>query len=166
MTETRDPEKWVWTEADFDRMGWHDCVIHALAFRPERYELLLDLDYMFEWVKPRQDETHYRFWIAPAVLVFENAHSIRFDVDTSGGLQIMSVKRASVRRPKNADYIVREEEWEWEIDLLEGQIALWSVGYKLYVRSRPILNSQQYLKETERGGFSFQEGHEAITAAV
>jgi hypothetical protein len=25
-------EKWIWTEADFDVMGWHDSSIHALAF--------------------------------------------------------------------------------------------------------------------------------------
>jgi hypothetical protein len=27
-------EKWIWTEADFDVMGWHDSQIHAMAFFP------------------------------------------------------------------------------------------------------------------------------------
>jgi hypothetical protein len=25
-------EKWEWTDADFDKMGWHDCSIYAMRF--------------------------------------------------------------------------------------------------------------------------------------
>ena len=45
-------EKWIWTEADFDVMGWHDSQIHATAFFPEDFELVLDIDYIFDWVHP------------------------------------------------------------------------------------------------------------------
>jgi hypothetical protein len=45
-------QKPVWTEADFEQMGWHDVHIHAVAFRPEIFELWLDIDYIFGWVDP------------------------------------------------------------------------------------------------------------------
>ncbi len=157
MFEMREPEKWIWTDADFDRMGWHDCVIHAFAFQPERYELLIDLDYIFEWIQPKPDETHYQFWIAPATLRFENAYDISFDLETCGGLSLSSLKRDNPRRPRNADYIGHEEEWEWTLDTNEGQITLQSVGYKQFIRARPRLMPAQSLDLGERGGFSFAQ---------
>jgi hypothetical protein len=44
--------KAVWTEADFDAMGWHDNAIYAIAVEPvpdNPGRLLLDLDYIVEW---------------------------------------------------------------------------------------------------------------------
>jgi hypothetical protein len=48
--------KTVWTEADFDAMDWHDNAVHAVALEPalpDPGRLLLDLDYIVEWVAPR-----------------------------------------------------------------------------------------------------------------
>ncbi len=38
-------EKWVWSQHDFDLMGWHDATVHAFALVPEQFELLLDIGY-------------------------------------------------------------------------------------------------------------------------
>ena len=45
-------EKAVWTDGDFDRMGWHDARVHAIAFHEDEdnAELLLDLDYIVRWI--------------------------------------------------------------------------------------------------------------------
>jgi hypothetical protein len=75
-------EKWIWTEADFEVMGWHDSQIHAMAFFPEEFELVFDIDYIFEWIDPQPNETYYKFWIAPATLVFKNIHDVEFDIDS------------------------------------------------------------------------------------
>jgi len=40
-------EKSVWTETDFEKMGWNDVVIHGLSFGLAQYELLFDIDYIF-----------------------------------------------------------------------------------------------------------------------
>ncbi|MEJ6979425.1 hypothetical protein WG906_03130 [Pedobacter sp. P351] len=46
-----DLENQIWTEQDFDNMGWHDSSIYGIAFgRP--YELSFDIDYIFKWVEP------------------------------------------------------------------------------------------------------------------
>src|SRR4051812_26329180 len=85
----------VWTEADFEQMGWHDVHIHAVAFRPEIFELWLDIDYLFTWVDPQGAETHYSFWVAPATLVFTNVHSLRFDLEShDGDLSLQGIERS------------------------------------------------------------------------
>src|SRR5690348_9572503 len=49
-------EKAVWTDGDFDTMGWHDASVHAIAFHEEEHgaqdALLLDLDYIVRWLDP------------------------------------------------------------------------------------------------------------------
>ena len=80
MHQEYELEKWVWTEEDFERMGWHDSRIYALAFSPETFELLLDIDYIFQWINPEPGETFYKFWVAPATLIFENVSDVDFDI--------------------------------------------------------------------------------------
>jgi len=44
--------KTVWTDADFETMGWHDNAVHAIAVEPappHPGSLLLDIDYIVEW---------------------------------------------------------------------------------------------------------------------
>ncbi len=59
-------EKSMWSEADFDRMGWHDVTVHAFAVQPSPQDpgrLLLDLDYIVEWVPPAQPEDSFGFCV-------------------------------------------------------------------------------------------------------
>ena len=65
-------EQRVWTDEDFDVMGWHDATVHALAF--ESTTLLLDLDYTLgddcEADSEEQRSKMPSFWMSPATLVF------------------------------------------------------------------------------------------------
>jgi hypothetical protein len=76
--------KSVWTEADFDAMGWHDNAVHAVALEPMRDHpgrLLLDLDYIVEWVSAEPPATTLSFWICPATLVFDQAWDLTADIN-------------------------------------------------------------------------------------
>ncbi len=42
-------EKSIWTDLDFENMGWHDSRIHSVAFG-ENFELIFDIDYIFKWL--------------------------------------------------------------------------------------------------------------------
>jgi len=46
-------EKPVWSEADFDRMEWHDATIYAVGFDAASFELLFDVDYICQWLSPK-----------------------------------------------------------------------------------------------------------------
>ena len=62
-----DKLKTIWTDTDFEDMNWHDNVVHALSIIPKEYdyELLLDIDYIFDWVKPEPPQ-NYSFVVAIA----------------------------------------------------------------------------------------------------
>ena len=158
MAEKYELEKWVWTEADFEQMGWHDARIHAIAFLPDSFELMLDIDYILQWVDPAEDETYFKFWVAPATLVFENVYDLHIDLEPFAGVEIQDIHKEKPQKPQNAEYIGRDMEWRWVIEAQEGEISLRAVGYKQYFRSEPIFGEGQSLALDVRGGFSFNRG--------
>jgi hypothetical protein len=160
MVEKYKLEKWIWTEADFEKMGWHDVQIHAFAFMPKTFELVFDIDYILQWVQPdtKKNETYFKFWISPATLVFENIYDLKIEVESDFGIELQNVRREEPQKPKNAEYIDRETEWRWILEAQEGEISLRSVGYKQYLRKEPVLVRAQSLNLEDRGGFSFHRG--------
>jgi hypothetical protein len=149
-------EKPVWTHEDFASMGWHDVVIHAITFRPEVYEFVLDVDYIFAWVDPQPPSPYFSFWISPATLVFQNVVNFKAQMEDPLGLQIMGISRKDPRPPRNADSIPLKTEWTWTIDLLQGEIEFSSAGFCQYIRRSPIRVSAQHFSLEERGGISFE----------
>src|SRR3712207_2867226 len=69
-------DKWIWSDADFDQMGWHATWVHAFAAIPETYEVIFDIDYILRWMPPVPPKDNYAFWVAPATLVFENVWNV------------------------------------------------------------------------------------------
>jgi hypothetical protein len=126
--------------------------IHALSFTDD-YKLLLDIDYIFKWVLT-SNKKNYQFWIAPCTLIFDNVHKIAFESDHTD-LIIDSVTKDDPQRPLNAEYIGKDFEYEWLIEMLAGEISFKSVGYQQYVRRAPVLIQEQKLDIQSRGGISF-----------
>jgi hypothetical protein len=155
MTETSKSyqlDKSIWTEDDFENMGWHDCFIYAFSFG-DNYQFLLDIDYIFKWVEAGKK---YKFWLSPCTLVFENTYDIVIDIESSsGGLHIDEIIRENPQKPKNADFIKKETEFDWIIETQQGSISFKSFGFKQYVRQTPKLLNSQSLGLTDRGGVSF-----------
>jgi hypothetical protein len=153
MSNSYQLEKTTWSDPDFDRMSWHDCPIHAFSFNDE-FELLLDIDYIFEWVQPQKGERFFKFWIAPCTLIFENVYDITFDSEHKQPV-IDYVGRSNPQKPKNSDYIGRDTEYDWDIVMVSSELSFKSVGFKQFVRQNPILSRNQCLKTDERGEISF-----------
>lgn len=153
-------EKSVWTEADFEAMGWHDATIHAIALPKETFELVLDIDYILKWVDPTEGQTHYRFWVSPATLVFWNLHSLVVNLEPHHEVTIHTIERTDPTRPKNADHIGRDTEWRWAIECHQGEITFRSCGYWQHLRAAPRLGNSQSMTAKERGGCSFDRPEE------
>lgn len=147
-------EKWKWTTGDFEQMGWHDCKIHAVAFDEFNFRLLFDIDYIFRWVGPEEDG-YYRFWISPVTLVFENVYDLDIKLGSALGTTIETIRRINPNKPRNSDFIGKDTEWEWNIEVTNGQVNFKSVGYTQYIRKRPVYNKAQEIDFDERGGYSF-----------
>src|SRR2546425_10980345 len=75
-------EKFLLTEEDFEKMGWHDSHIYAVAFRGN-YEFALDIDYIIKWVQPSKDDYCIKFWISPCTLIFENVYHLKFNIEVT-----------------------------------------------------------------------------------
>ena len=145
-------EKALWTEADFELMGWHDVFVHALAF-PEPFEFALDIDYIFKWVLGK--DGYYSFWIAPATLVFWNVSELSIRLEPGNGTEILDLRRESAGRPRNAEHISRDQEWKWNVECSSGDIQFRAAGYRQFIRQYPVFQRQQALAIDLRGGYSF-----------
>lgn len=59
----------IWTNEDFEEMGWHDSYVHAVSFPTSDNGLSLDLDYLFKWVVNHETNL-FDFWVSPCILTF------------------------------------------------------------------------------------------------
>ncbi len=78
-------------------MRWHDAHIHALAFSPNSFQLLFDIDYIFQWVQPSTGEQSYRFWLSPCTLMFNAVHQTRIYLEPLEDVSILDLARSDPR---------------------------------------------------------------------
>ncbi|MGJ8594234.1 MAG: hypothetical protein ACSHXF_16915 [Aquaticitalea sp.] len=138
-------EKWTWTDADFDEMGWHDCPIYAVKFDDK---VVFDIDYILKWNEPKVKGMSYTFWISPATLIFENVSLFKMNFMTEfvNGLEIDGITKSDV---KNST--------EWIIETQEGEITIHSKGFKQIIKREPNLQFGLSIPEIERGNEHFSE---------
>ena len=144
----------IYTEADFESMGWHDCDIHAIALEPlpdHPGRLLLDIDYLVEWQRPDPASRQLAFMVSPATLVFDQAWDLVTNIDLSGWgfqLSILEVERDG---PDERGLST------WKLAGDQFELSISSPGFTLYLRREPIFCEGQWLSAGERGGLSFAE---------
>lgn len=148
-------EKAVWSDKDFDQMGWHDVHIHGLAFSTGTNELLVDIDYIFAWVDPEAPDPHYTFWMSPCTMIFSNVHSFTAEIEWGLGLEISDLSRERMEKYPNGTPIEGREESKWTFDCQEGAISFYSTGFIQVTRRKPTRAGSQAFSWAERGGVSF-----------
>jgi hypothetical protein len=160
VTDNYSLEKSIWTEADFDQMGWHDATIYGIAFLNDTFELAFDIDYIFEWVRPVAPDPGFRFSVAPCTLVFTNVIELAVDLKPYAELSIDYLSRNAPGVPLNAQYIGQQIDWRWTMDCGAGTVTFRAAGYTLYVRQAPIHGGQAIPLDV-RGGISFKRAYES-----
>jgi len=136
-------EKWIWTDSDFEDMGWHDCPIYAMKFDDD---VVFDLDYIFKWNDPDVSGMSYTFWISPATLIFKDVGFLKVDfkMDFANGLEIYQINKTEL-----------EKTIEWKLETQEGDITLQSKSFQQIILREPTLQFGQYIPEDERGTIPF-----------
>lgn len=137
-------EKWVWTEKDFEQMGWHDATVYGVRLNKD---LEIDLDYIFQWNQPEVHGFHFTFWVGPCTLVFESPTELSFELTQSFDdkwLEIQDVEMTLIDNKRH-----------WTIITKQGDISCKADSFKQIVRKLPSLQLGQALPYDERGGFSF-----------
>jgi hypothetical protein len=136
-------EKWIWTEADFDTMGWHDATIYGLKLNGE---LSLDIDYIFKWNEPEVKGFQFTFFIAPCTLTFKDIDELSFELIQTAynNFQIEDVEREQ-----------EDGKTRYAIITEQGDISFVASGFTQTVRMMPSFQLQQSIDYQERGGVSF-----------
>ena len=135
MSTQPEVAKTIWTDADFDAMGWHDNAVHAVALEPAPSDpgrLLLDIDYIVEWVPPEASAATLSFWICPATLVFDHAWDLTTDIDLHGWSFQLFLNAIERSGPDEHGY------FDWTLAGDHFTIGLNAPGFTQYLRHAPI----------------------------
>ena len=138
-------EKKIWTDADFEKMGWHDCRIYKIRLTDK---LELDIDYILQWNKPDIEGLPFTFWVAPATLVFKNINNIQFEIDTAFD-EAVEIEDIELNKSDN--------KIQWTIITQQGDIEFTADGFMQWIRQEPFFQFGQTISYIERCGFSLEQ---------
>jgi hypothetical protein len=151
------------TEADFDRLSWHDCHIWAIELRagdPDKQDwtsdLALDIDFIVEWICAVDGRAQFR--VAPATLVFHGVTDPRIDINWgSSGFRValhpVSIGRVERKPVQDQKVYLDRPYYDWTIHLNwpdGGEIAFGAVGFTQTLRAEPVSTENQCLSRSER----------------
>lgn len=153
----------TYTEADFDRLSWHDCHLWGIELRagdPDdgdwTSELALDIDFIVEWIC--DVGSGGRFRVAPATIVFHGVTDPKIDIDWGRPALQVSLHPASIGSVERE--LIRNQRvhldrpyYRWTIRLNwpdSSEIVFGAVGFTQTLRAEPILTEKQCLSFRER----------------
>ena len=140
----------------FERLSFHDNPVYGLGWEigdPDRGEwhsrLVLDIDHILEWLCGA--DCRFRFRLAPATLVFEDATDLALMLDQgdSGGqvaLQLPTIDRIERAAIGDQKICLDRPYWRWRILFNQprgGEIAFGASGFALRLRAEPVLSEIQ-----------------------
>jgi hypothetical protein len=146
------------TDADFDRMSWHDNHVHGLRIVGAEVadhlvlksgELVLDLDHIVEWVE--HPDRGYRFRIQPSTLRFLEVSELRIVIDYSGRSQLLypfsihGIECAVVQRER-----YKARLWTIRLSFPEGAITFEAHGFEQTGWGKIVDSTEQCLLPSER----------------
>ena len=149
------------TDADFDRLSWHDNVIHGFRIslpEPElgdwRSDLILDIDYIVEWLCG--DPQDVRFRVAPADLVFHDVGDLKIGLEyPSGMLSEISINTIH-RMPAKPAHDRGPPSYDWRIEVHappRAALSFRASGFTQTLRGEPLTLPQQSLTRAQRAQF-------------
>ena len=142
------------TSTDFDAMSWHDNAVHAIRIVESEGgvgELVLDIDFIVEWLPP--DNGAFAFRIAPSDLVFHEVSKLVVSINYAAmpaavqPMIIHEIQREPVRYANGHGSFVWRIEGSWPPNAL---LTFEASGFTQTVRSPPKVSGAQYLPASER----------------
>jgi hypothetical protein len=164
--------KATWTDQDLDAMSWDLCQIHALAVTddeglpddlppevriemddlppdaPSALTLHLDLDYIVRRVEPSVPMRDFKFWVAPATLIFYSVWAITGDLRSI----CMPLETRNLHR---LGPVIPHDETAWHLEGRDFDLRFKAWDFRLYLRRPPRLG-RRVLRMADRGGISFE----------
>ena len=144
---------YTWSTAQFDEMSWHDNHVHALRVVQGEYgpgKLVLDLDYILEWVACEGGRPQFR--ILPARLMFLEVYDLRVRLDyatPTAALAPFSIH--AIERQTQVREHHEVEVWTIRLSWPDGEISFVADGFEQRGVAPPILCEEQCLEPGQRG---------------
>jgi len=122
-----------WNEFDFESMDFHDVRIYGICFEKEHFQLVFDIDYIFEWRFNSNINLYDEYLVASASLAFENYTKLLIDIESDKTYDIIidSIKRHPEIRIINSDL----HESSYEIKLNCGLISFCATNFIMKLKS-------------------------------
>ena len=151
----------VFTEADFDRLSWHDNPVYGFFIDNDvtqwKSDLVFDIDYMVEWLCGVGKTVQFR--IAAATLTFHDATDLKVNVDWGDtGQQVaiseMTLDRIARQRVEKQLVCLDRPYYRWTLRLNSprpgGEISFGASGFTQVLRQEPAVCDEQKLKPSAR----------------
>ena len=148
------------TDAEFERLSWHDCTIWGLELHPPdpdagdwTCDLVLDIDFIVDWLCGVESADRIRFRVAPATLRFHTVSDLRIAIEWgTTGVPLHETSIDRIEREPIPTAPRQPPSYRWRIALnwpRSGEIGFEAVGFTQALRAEPILTDRQSL--TRRG---------------
>jgi hypothetical protein len=142
---------------EFSDFNWHDNAIHGIRIVEGQDgcsgDLVLDIDFIAEWLKPEGDAKYFRFRVAPTDLIFHETTDLVISIDyasCSGAFQPMTIHQIH-REP--IVYPSGHPAFAWKIELnwpSNGFISFQSPGFTQAARTPAVESDAQCLSPAQR----------------
>mgnify|MGYP006908414368 CR=1 FL=1 len=145
-----------WTDDQFEQMSWHDNHVHGLQIVEGEFgagQLIIDLDYIVEWVKDNSGGCRFR--LLPVALTFQEVTFLRISLDyatPTAGLCPFSLHDIERRTEQRERY--EAQVWKLLVNWPAGEISFEAKGFVQQGAGEPVLSDQMYLSPEERAGFT------------
>ena len=141
----------------FEEFSWHDNAVHGLRVveGPDGCsgELVLDIDYIVEWLPPEETGSKFTFRIAPADLTFHEVTNLVASIDYASStsalvpMSIHQIHRDIITYPNGATSFAWKVEMNWPPN---NFISFQSPGFTQMLRADPVASSAQRLSPEQR----------------
>lgn len=140
-----------WTEQQFEEMSWHDNHVHALRIVEGTHgsgELVLDLDYILEWIKSADG---FEFRIVPVCLTFREVTNLRISLDyatPTAALVPFSIHAIEHHSEPRERYVAQV--WHIIVNWPNGDIVFEASGFVQRSTGASVLSHDQFLRPDQR----------------
>ena len=141
----------------FEDYCWHDNAIHGFHIVEGddgcSGDLVLDIDFILEWLQPEGDDNAFGFKVAPANLTFHEVTDLVVSVDYAAStaafqpMTIHEIHREVVTYPNG------HSSFNWKVEInwpRNSFISFRSSGFTQVLRAEPIVSGAQYLSPSQR----------------
>lgn len=150
------------SDADFDKMSWHDCWIHCVALDQDgeyQSDLVLDLGYIVEWIET--SDGSFLFRVAPALLRFQNVGKLHIHtrLEFKQPLEIYSIDRVRNERTsfRNCHWTIAIQSYSEEGD---NRIEFDATGFVQELTASPVEIAAHSLTRREREEMKNRNGEQ------